>query len=129
MLRHSLNNYLFELKKSMRFDIDTVRKAIQYLNSLHFHKRLRNDYYNFLESSKRFQIKILNNLIARNELIMISVPKPKFFDRKIPAGRSKDDFYNEIRERQTHILRKAINRVSLKTLLFIFTHLKFPNIG
>ena len=43
---------------------------------------------------------------------MIPVPKPKFFDRKIPAGMSKDDYLDEIYLRQTHVLRDAIDRVS-----------------
>ena len=48
----------------------------------------------------------------RNELIMIPIPKPKFFERKVPSGQSKDDYFDEIIARQTHILRDAINRVS-----------------
>ena len=43
---------------------------------------------------------------------MIPIPKPKFFERKIPDGQSKNDYLNEITDRQTHILRDAINRVS-----------------
>ena len=48
----------------------------------------------------------------RNELIMIPIPKPKFFERKKPAGQSEDDFFDEIIARQAHILRDAIDRVS-----------------
>ena len=48
----------------------------------------------------------------RNELIMIPVPKPKFFERKVPAGQSRNNFFNEICARQSHILRDAIDRVS-----------------
>ena len=48
----------------------------------------------------------------RNELIMIPIPKPKFFERKVPAGQSEDDYFDEITARQTHILRDAIDRVS-----------------
>ena len=44
---------------------------------------------------------------------MIPIPKPKFFERKVPSGQSKDDYFDEIIARQTHILRDAINRVSL----------------
>ena len=43
---------------------------------------------------------------------MIPIPKPKFFERKIPDGQSKKDYLNEISNRQTHSLRDAINRVS-----------------
>ena len=48
----------------------------------------------------------------RNELIMIPIPKPKFFERKVPSGQSEDDYFDEITARQSHILRDAINRVS-----------------
>ena len=43
---------------------------------------------------------------------MIPIPKPKFFERKIPDGQSKKDYLNEISNRQAHSLRDAINRVS-----------------
>ena len=47
---------------------------------------------------------------------MIPVPKPRFFEHKVPAGQSEDDYFDVITERQTHILRDAIDRVSfLKT--------------
>ena len=55
--------------------------------------------------------KLFKNFI-RNELIMIPIPKPKFFERKVPSGQSEDDYFDEIIARQTHILRDAINRVS-----------------
>ena len=45
-------------------------------------------------------------------MIMIPVPKPKFFERKIPVGQSEDDYFDEINIRQTHILGGAIDRVS-----------------
>ena len=48
----------------------------------------------------------------RNELIMIPIPKPKFFERKVPAGKTEDEYFTEIMTRQTHILRDAIDRVS-----------------
>ena len=43
MIRHSLNYFLAQLAKKQptRFDNDVLVKAIQYLNSLDFHKRLR----------------------------------------------------------------------------------------
>ena len=43
---------------------------------------------------------------------MIPIPKPKFFGRKVPACKFKDDYLDEITARQTHILRDAIDRVS-----------------
>ena len=44
---------------------------------------------------------------------MIPVPKPKFFERKVPIGQSEDDYFDEISFRQTHVLEDAIDRVSL----------------
>ena len=46
---------------------------------------------------------------------MIPVPKPKFFERKVPVGLSDDDYFDDISERQTHILGAAIDRVSLNS--------------
>ena len=43
---------------------------------------------------------------------MIPIPKPKFFEHKVPAGQSEDDYFDEIIARQAHILRDAIDRVS-----------------
>ena len=43
---------------------------------------------------------------------MIPIPKPKFFERKVPAGKTEDEYFTEIMTRQTHILRDAIDRVS-----------------
>ena len=43
---------------------------------------------------------------------MLPIPKPKFFERKVRAGQSEEDYFDEISERQTHILRDAIDRVS-----------------
>ena len=48
----------------------------------------------------------------RNELIMIPIPKPKVFERKVPVGQSKEDNEDEISARQTHMLGDAIDRVS-----------------
>ena len=53
---------------------------------------------------------------------MIPVPKPKFFERKVPPGRSEDDYFDEIIERQTHVLENAIDRVS-----FLHYFLKISN--
>ena len=52
---------------------------------------------------------------------MIPIPKPKFFERKVPAGQSEDDYFDEITARQTHILRDAVDRVSLVILLWLVT--------
>ena len=43
---------------------------------------------------------------------MIPVPKPKFFEQKVPAGQSEDEYFDEICFRQTHVLEDAIDRVS-----------------
>ena len=48
---------------------------------------------------------------------MIPVPKPKFFERKVPVGQSEDDYFDEITARQTHVLENAIDRVSFITIL------------
>ena len=58
-----------------------------------------------------------NKPFVRNELIMIPVPKPKFFERKVPVGQSEDDYLDEITARQTHVLEDAIDRVSFITVL------------
>ena len=50
---------------------------------------------------------------------MIPIPKPKFFERKVPAGQSEDDYIDEILARQAHILRDAIYRVSFKRNAYI----------
>ena len=50
---------------------------------------------------------------------MIPIPKPKFFERKVPAGQSEDDYFDEITARQTHILRDAVDRVSLVRLMLV----------
>ena len=49
----------------------------------------------------------------RNELIMLPIPKAKFFDRKVPSGVNRQDFEEEIIEKQAHVLQSAISRVSL----------------
>lgn len=48
----------------------------------------------------------------RNELIMLPIPKAKFFHAKVPAGVNPEDFEDEIIGKQTHVLENAINRVS-----------------
>ena len=93
----------------MRFDMDILVMAIQHLNSTDFHKKLRRGFSTFLNEFT--PINTRKNL-KRNELIMIPIPKPKFFERKVPSGQSEDDYFDEITARQTHILRDAINRVN-----------------
>ena len=44
---------------------------------------------------------------------MTPIPKAKYFEHKVPDGQSEYDYFNEITFRQTHILRDAIDRVSL----------------
>ena len=44
---------------------------------------------------------------------MIPIPKPKFFERKVPAGQTKEEYFAEISFRQSHVLSEAIDRVSL----------------
>ena len=117
MLRHSLNYFLAQLaaEKPMRFSKEILVKAIQYLNSLDFHKRLRIGFYYWFQQKFKHvlnrQSKLIK-IIQRKELIMIPIPKPKSFERKIPVGQSLKDYLTEISERQTHILRDAIDRVS-----------------
>ena len=84
MLRHSLKNFLKSLPMS-----SNVQNALQKVEENDFHKRLR------------------------NELIMLPIPKAKFFDRKVPSGVNREDFEDEIIEKQAHVLQSAISRVSL----------------
>ena len=120
MIRHSLNYFLLDLKRKKlhRFGMEVLGKAIQFLNSLDFHKRLRVGFQRYIIYANGvtvFNIKILQfneKTDKRNELIMIPVPKPKFFARKVPSGISQDAYFDEITARQTHILRDAIDRVS-----------------
>jgi len=48
----------------------------------------------------------------RNELIMLPIPKAKFFHAKVPNGVDPEDFEDEIIGKQAHVLENAINRVS-----------------
>ena len=66
-----------------------IQNALQKVEENDFHKRLR------------------------NELIMLPIPKAKFFDRKVPSGVNRQDFEDEIIEKQAHVLQSAISRVSL----------------
>ena len=83
MLRHSLTNFLKSLPMS-----SNVQNALQKVEENDFHKRLR------------------------NELIMLPIPKAKFFDRKVPSGVNRQNFEDEIIEKQAHVLQSAISRVS-----------------
>ena len=83
MLRQSLTIFLKSLPMS-----SNVQNALQKLEENEFHKRLR------------------------NELIMLPIPKAKFFDRKIPSGVNPADFEDEIIGKQAHVLDSAIDRVS-----------------
>ena len=85
MLRQSLKTFLKTLPAT-----SNVLNALQKIEENDFHKRLR------------------------NELIMLPIPKAKFFDRKIPTGVNPADFEDEIIGKQTHVLDSAINRVSLR---------------
>ena len=50
MIRHSLNQFLLQLKhkREQGFDMEIFGSAVQYLNSLDFHKRLRISFCNFI---------------------------------------------------------------------------------
>ena len=48
---------------------------------------------------------------------MIPVPKPRFFELKVPPGHSADTYFDDITDRQTHILRDAIDRVSILEII------------
>ena len=43
---------------------------------------------------------------------MIPIPKAKFAETNVPIGKSKEDYKNEIIDKQTHVLSDAIDRVS-----------------
>ena len=84
MLRQSLKIFLKTLPASFN-----AKPAWRKIEDNDFHKRLR------------------------NELIMLPIPKAKFFDRKIPSGVNPADFEDEIIGKQAHVLDSAIDRVSL----------------
>ena len=50
---------------------------------------------------------------------MITLPKPKFVETNVPIGKSKDDYKNEIIDKQTHVLSDAIDRVSFRRIIHI----------
>ena len=84
MLRQSLKIFLKTLPASFN-----AQPALQKIEENDFHKRLR------------------------NELIMLPIPKAKFFNRKVPTGVNPVDFEDEIIGKQAHVLDSAIDRVSL----------------
>ena len=88
MLRQSLKLFLKTLPAT-----SNVLKALQKIEENEFHKRLR------------------------NELIMLPIPKAKFFSRKVPNGVNPADFEDEIIEKQAHVLNCAIDRVSINQSL------------
>ena len=88
MLRQSLKIFIKTLPVAFN-----AQPALQKIEENQFHKRLR------------------------NELIMIPIPKAKFFNRKVPTGVNPTDFEDEIIGKQTHVLDCAIDRVSLNQSL------------
>ena len=50
--------------------------------------------------------------LERNELTMITVPKPRFAKTNVPIGVSLEDYRDHIADLQFHILGDAIDRVS-----------------
>ena len=87
MLRQSLKIFLKTLPASFN-----AQPALRKIKKNGFHKRLR------------------------NELIMLPIPKAKFFDRKVPTGVNPADFEDEIIGKQAHVLQSAISRVSLSRI-------------
>ena len=105
MLRQSLKSFLRSLSMS-----SNVRNALQKIDENEFNKRLR------------------------NELIMLPIPKAKFNDRKVPIGVNPADFEDAIIEKQSHVLKCAISRVSQNienpsfgTKVIIFIKLVLPS--
>ena len=56
---------------------------------------------------------------------MITLPKPKFSETNVPIGKSKEDYKDEIINKQTHVLNDAIDRVSFRERRKTFTYLRF----
>ena len=48
---------------------------------------------------------------------MIALPKPKFAETNVPIGISKEDYKDEIIDKQTHVLEDAIDRVSIRDII------------
>ena len=84
MLRQSLKIFLKTLPAT-----SNGLNALQKIEELEFHKRLR------------------------NELIMLPILKANFFNREVPTGVNFADFEDEIIGKQSLVLHCAIDRVSL----------------
>ena len=114
MLRHSLNKFLRERTKNCSTDQEKISQAQEYLNGSKFHKRLRNCFE--APSAQNFLSYFLGDFktLKRNELTMITIPKPKFSETNVPIGQSKDDYRVVIIDMQTHVLNDAIDRVSFR---------------
>ena len=89
MLRQSLKLYIKTLLPTSK-----TQAALQKIEENKFHKRLR------------------------NELIMLPIPKAKFFHHKVPVGVNPIDVKDEIIEKQQHSLMNAINRVTFSLLTY-----------
>ena len=87
MLRQSLKLFIITQLPTSR-----TQAALRKLEENEFHKRLR------------------------NELIMLPIPKAKYFRHKVPVGFHPMDVEDEIIEKQKHSVLNAINKVSLAPL-------------
>ena len=96
MLRQSLKLFIKNMLPTSR-----TQAALQKLEENEFHKRLR------------------------NELIMLPIPKAKYFRHKVPVGVNPIDVEDEIIEKQKHSVLNAINRVSLDSPETFFQFLKY----
>ena len=93
MLRHSLKIFFYQVWEHGTPEyrsLNLIRFAAMghKLNANQFHKQLR------------------------NELIMLPIPKAKFFHAKVPSGFDPEAFEDEIIGKQAHVLGNAIDRVS-----------------
>jgi len=82
MLRQSLKLYIKNMIPTSR-----TQAALRKLEENEFHKRLR------------------------NELIMLPIPKAKYFRHKVPVGVNPIDVKDKIIESQKHSVLNAINKV------------------
>ena len=109
--------FLRERTKKCSTDAEKINQARKYLNGSEFHKRLRNCFE--APSAKNlfsFPIKDFKTY-KRNELTMITIPKPKFAETNVPIGQSNDDYRYKIIDIQTHVLNDAIDRVSFREII------------
>ena len=49
---------------------------------------------------------------------MITLPKPKFAETNVPAEIPKDAYRDEIIDMQSHVLKDAIDRVSIRDIIY-----------